>query len=294
MSRAWWLNVLLAAAVAALGLFVYVKPGGQIPADHALSTLKPREISSIRIERTGTAPILLKKEHDAWLITAPLAARADTVRVQNLLAVAEATSAIRLSAIDLARFELETPQARLTLGSQRFDFGMANPVSREQYVLTGDAVYAISPRYGTVVPASAGELVDKRLFGGAEVPLRIELGEFTVARLGGKWTLDPPAGELSQDDYQRWVDDWRNASAVRVAPYVHVKGKPLGEIGLQFQSGGKLTLAILAREPELALLRPDENLVYYFLSGHAQRLLAAPGAAAEANSKTLDAKQQSR
>jgi hypothetical protein len=279
MSKAWRLNVLLAAAVAALGLFVYLKPGGQAPVEHALATLGPEQISSIRIERAGTAPILLKKEHDAWLITAPLAARADSVRVQNLLAIVQARSAIRLAAIDLARFELEHPQTRLTLGGQRFDFGMANPVSREQYVLTGGAVYAISPRYGAVLPASAGELVDKRLLGATEVPLRIEFKEFTVARLGGKWTLDPPAGELSQDDYQRWVDDWRNVSAMRVAPYV--KSKPLGEIGLQFQSGGKLTLAILAREPELALLRPDENLVYYFLSGHAQRLLSPPAASDE-------------
>ena len=97
-----------------------------------------------------------------------------------------------------------------------------------------------------------------------------------MARLGGKWLLDPPGGDLSQDDFQKWVEEWRHASAVRVAP--HGQGKPLGAIGLEFQDGAKLPLAILAREPELALLRPDENLVYYFLSGQAGRLLSPPAA----------------
>jgi len=172
---------------------------------------------------------------------------------------------------------------RVIGGGQRFDFGMVNPVSHEQYVLAGDAVHAVSLRYGAALPASPADLLDKRLLGSAEVPVRVELKEYSVFRQDGKWAAAPPGGDLSQDDYQRWIDGWRHASAVRVAPYV--KGTPAGEIELQFQAGGKLTLAILTREPELALLRPDENLVYYFLRGHAQRLLAPPAARDERAAK---------
>lgn len=276
MSKAWFLNALLAAAVAALGLIAYLKPGTQAPAEHVLATGKAGEASSIRLERAGTAPIVLEKKHDGWFMTAPFAARADSSGVQRLLAITEARSAHRLAATDLARFELERPEARLAVDGQRFDFGMVNPVSREQYVLTGDAVYTISLRYGSVLPSRPADLIDKRLFGAEEVPVRVELKEFTVGRNDGKWTLNPPRAELSQDDFQRWMDGWRHASAVRVESYAG--GKALAEVGLQLQNGGKLTLMILARQPELALLRPAEKLVYYFLSGQAKQLLAPPGA----------------
>lgn len=275
ISKAWWLNAGLAAAVIALASFIYLRKGSEAPDGYALAAFKPGEVSSIRIERAGAAPVVLERKLDAWFITAPFAGRADPMQVERVLEIGGARSANRFAPTDLARYELDSPQVRLTVGGQRFDFGMVNPVSHEQYVLTGNAVHAVSLRYGAALPASPGDLLDKRLLGAAESPVRIEHKEYTVSRQDGKWALAPPGGDLSQDDYQRWVDGWRHASAVRVAPYV--KGIPAGEIGLQFQAGGKLTLAILAREPELALLRPDENLVYYFLRGHARRLLAPPG-----------------
>ena len=279
MSKAWLRNVLLAAAVAALALFAYLKPGTQTPAEHVLAPGKAQQPSSIRLERPGTAPIVLERKHDAWFITAPFAARADSSQVQRLLAITAAKSSHRLAATDLARYDLERPEARLAVDGQRFDFGLVNPVSREQYVLTGGAVYAVSLRYGSVLPARPADLIDKRLLGAEETPIHIELQDFSVSRNEGKWTLRPPRAELSQDDIQRWLDGWQHASAVRVEPYAG--GKALAEIRLQFKSGGKLTLMILARQPELALLRPEEKLVYYFLSGQAQQLLVPPGTSRE-------------
>ena len=96
---------------------VYLKPGTQqAPTEHVLATGKAEQASSIRIERAGTAPIVLEKKHDGWFMTAPFAARADASRVQRLLAITEARSAHRLAATDLARFELERPEARLDGG----------------------------------------------------------------------------------------------------------------------------------------------------------------------------------
>jgi uncharacterized protein DUF4340 len=275
MKGAWWLNALLAVAVAVLALAAYFGPGSK-PAEHALATIKPAEVTSIRIERAGRQPIVLERKRDAWFMTAPLAARADPARVQRLLAITEAKSANRLAATDLARFELESPDARLAIGGQRFDFGVVSPVSREQYVLTGGAVYTVGLRYGAALPAVPTELIDRRLLGDGEVPVGIEVGNFTVSRHDGKWALDPPAGELSQDDLQRWTDAWRHASALRIEPYGG--GKSSGEVRMQFQDGAKLTLLVLARKPELALARPDEKLVYYFFGEAGQRLLAPPAA----------------
>ena len=277
MSRLPWLNALLLVVVAALGALVYLSPGGDPPAEHPLSRLKPSEVSSIRIERQGAAGIVLEKKADGWVITAPLAARVDELRVQRLLEIVEAKSAHRMAAAGLERFELERPAARVTLAGKTFSFGMVNAVTREQYVMTGDAVYAVNPRYGTALPAGAIDLASRQLLGPGETPLRIELKEFAVEQRDGKWALTPASvGGLSQDDLARWVDGWRLASAIRVEPYVG--GKPRPDIRIQLKNGGSFTLGILASGDSTVFTRPDEKLQYYFRIDAAKRLLSPPGA----------------
>ena len=273
-----WLNVALAAVVAALGAWVYFKPARDAPAEFPLSALKPSEARSIRVERPGEPPILLEKHEGSWRLTAPFAARGDDPKVQRLLEIAEAKAAHRLPATDLARFELERPQASVIIDGQTFAFGLVGAVAREQYVLTGGAVYTVSPRYGMALPASAGELASRQLLAPGEAPVRIELKDFTVEQRDGKWVLSTGTGQLSQDDLIRWIEEWRLASAARVEP--GVKGKTVAEIKVRLKDGGALTLGILAREPELVLARPDEKLQYHFRADVAKRLLSPPGAGA--------------
>ena len=277
MSRLPWLNALLLAAVAALGALAYFKPGADAPAEHALSALKPAEVSSIRIERAGAPAIALEKKDERWAMTAPLAARADPQRVERLLEILVARSAHRMPATALERFELAPPAARVTLAGQVFSFGMVNAVTREQYVMTGDAVYAVNPRFATALPAAAADLASRQLLGPGEVPLKIELKEFTVEQRDGKWTLSPAtAGGPGQDDLVRWVDGWQLASAIRVEP--HVGGKPRADVRIQFKSGASLVLGVLASGSNTVLTRPDEKLQYYFRVETARRLLAPPSA----------------
>jgi len=279
MSRAWRRNAALLAAVVALAAFIHFKPAKDAPVEHPLSALKPAESRSIRVERSGAAPILLDRQQDSWIITAPFIARADDLRVRQLLEILEARAANRLAATDLARFELERPAVQVNVDGQSFGFGMVNPITREQYVLTGGAVFAVSPRYGAALPASAAGLASRQLFGTGEIPIRIELKAFTVEQRDGNWRQTPAASDLSQDDFVRWVDEWRRAAALRVEP--QGKGKPLAEIKIQLTGGAELALGLLAREPELVLLRADEKLQYHFRADAAKRLLSPPNAAAE-------------
>jgi uncharacterized protein DUF4340 len=274
-----WLNALLFVVVAALGAFVYFKPSGDARNEHVLSRLKASEANTIRIERAGATAIGLERKADGWRVTAPLSARADETRVQRLLDIVEAKSAVKMAAAGLARFELDPPAGRVTIGTQTFSFGMVNSLTREQYVMTGDAVYAVNPRYGTALPAAPADLASKQLFGSAEIPVRIALKEFVVEQRDGKWTLAPAAAsELSQDDYARWADGWRFASAIRVEPFVG--GKPRQDIEIRLKSGASVTLGILASGANLVLARPDEKLQYYFNIETAKRLLSPPGARA--------------
>jgi len=283
MSRAAWLNTLLAVAVAALGAWAYFKPARDARLEHVLSALKPAETRSIRIERAGAETVVLGRKQDSWMIASPFAARADESRVGQLLDILEARSTNPLAATDLARFELDPPAVRVILDGQAFGFGMVSPITREQYVLTGSTVYAVSPRYGAALPAGASELASRQLFGADEVPIRIELKTITVEQRDGKWRRTPEMADLSQDDFVRWTDEWRRATALRVER--HGTTKPLADIQVQLKSGAALRLGVLARAPELVLLRVDENLQYHFGADTAKRLLSPPGAASAQGEK---------
>ena len=278
MSRAGWLNALLAAAVVALGAFFYFRPAPDTAVEYPLSALKPQEARSLRIERAGAAPIVLDRKQDAWFISAPFAARADASRVQQLLAIVEARAAHRLPAGDRGRFGLEQPEARIIVDGQSFSFGMVSDITREQYVMSGDAVYAVHARYGAALPVNAVQMASPQLFGADESPVRIALRDFAVEQREGKWTLAPRSGDLSQDDLLRWVDEWRLASALRVEPRSAARARD--EINIQLKNGGGFTLGVLSREPELVLARSDEKLQYRFGAGLAKRLLSPPGAGA--------------
>lgn len=286
MSRAWRLNAALLAAVVALAAFLHFKPAQEAPAAHALSALTAGEASSIRVDRPGAAPILLERKQDDWFITAPFAARADGPRVQRLLEILEARTAYKLAATDLARFDLELPPARVTIDGQVFSFGLVNATTREHYVMTGEFVYPVHLRYGTALPAGAADLLSRQLFAPGELPVRFELERFAVEERDGKWVLSGAPRDLSQDDFLRWVEHWRMAAAVRVAPLA--RARALAEIRIRLKDGGALTLTVLAREPELVLARPDEKLQYHFLADASKRLLSPPGAGVR--SETADKK----
>lgn len=275
MKKSWLLNAALLVLVVALGWFAYLKPRSDEPTSYALSTLKADQVRHVRLERGASPAIAIEKKGNLWLVTAPLTARADPFHVERLLAILAARAAHRFAGADLARFELDQPQARLTIDGQSFSFGTVSAVTREQYVVTGGTVYAIDPRYGGTLPASAEQLIGRQLFAGNEAPVRFEFRDFSVAQNGGKWSVMPPVADLSQDDFNRWVDEWRQAVASRAELYADKK--PLGEIKMDFQDGTTLTLGILQREPELVISRPDEKVQYYFPSETARRLLIPPG-----------------
>ncbi|MFN7086624.1 MAG: DUF4340 domain-containing protein [Burkholderiales bacterium] len=276
MKKSWLTNAVLLIAVAALGGFVYFKPRSDQPATYAVSMLASAQVTTLRLERAGQAPVALEKRDGIWHITAPVTAPADAFQVQRLLDILDARASGRLAATDLARFDLERPAARLTIDAQTFSFGTVSSVAHEQYVLSGDAVYTLEPRYGAALPADFTQLIRRRLLADSEMPARFEFDDFAVENSGGRWRLAPaPASDVSQDDFNRWVDDWRLASALRVVPY-NGKNKPVARILIAFGNGEKLSVGILQREPELVLLRPDLNLQYSFFTEVGRKLLMPP------------------
>ncbi len=269
------LNLALLVVVIALALFAYWR-SHKTEAENKLSIIKPAEARTVRIEITGSPPVVLERGTSEWKMTAPVMARADSFQIQRLLDILEATSKDRYSAAGLARYDLNEPYARVTVNQQTFAFGAVNEMSREQYVLTQGGIYPVALRYAAALPKNALQMVSKQLFGADEAPVGFDLDAFKVVQNDGKWTLTPPAADGSADDINRWVDEWRLANATGIQPASN--GKPLSNVRVKLKNGSDINIGILQREPQLVLARSDQQFEYQFPGELAKRLLASPAA----------------
>ena len=271
-----WLNVGLACLVLGLALFFHLRP--KIAEESfALSTLAPAQVTRIQVDTPNMSELVLEKGARGWMMTAPFAARTDATQVERLIALLNATSKSKLPAGDLARYDLDRPKARVTLNGQAFSFGTINPVTREQYVATGDAVYLIKLDYLAALPTHPANIVSHRLFADDETPVAFAFAGFRVAQADGKWLLQPAPERISQDDVGRWAEQWRLASSTLTDSYHRA---PSGEIITVTLSGGQqVLLRVLQAQPELLLLRTDEQLRYHIPQATARVLLAPPAAA---------------
>src|SRR5204863_2119214 len=140
---------------------------------------------------------------------APFSARAEAFQVQRLLAVLEAASVSRFPAANLERYDLDKPQSTVTLDGQAFAFGGVNTATREQYVLTDGAVYAIPLAQRTAVPRDPDALISHALFAPGEVPVRLEFPAFTAALEDRTWEFTPAPDDLTPDERNAWAERWK-------------------------------------------------------------------------------------
>ena len=146
--------------------------------------------------------------------------------MQRILDLLSASSKEKLAATELARFDLEQPALSVKIDGQTFAFGTNNPLTQDQYLATGDGVYMVSSYYASLIPATAERMLAHSLFTQNETPVGFTFKALRVQQKDGKWILEPaPAAEAerpSQDDLNRWADDWRYASSLITQPW-HAK-----------------------------------------------------------------------
>ena len=284
MKKSLLINAGLLAAVVVLGLLAWLKPSGR-DGELALSTQKAAEVKSIELRYGSGAPVTLEREREEWKIVAPFEARVDAFQVQRLLELLGAKATARFEATGLARYGLSEPAARVVLGRQNFAFGAVNEMSREIYVQADDGVYLLPLRAMTALPKSPLDLVSKQLFAADEAPDGFDFGSFKVERADGKWTLTMtsdkvPASEAGADDINRWIDEWRLASALAIQ--AASERKPVGALKVRLKNGTDVIIKVMERGERTVLARAGQNFEYVIAAQTAARLLAPPGRIAEA------------
>jgi len=271
------LNLMLIAALVALSLYAYFKPWQNAAASIKLTQLKRDDITRIAVEPRGAAAIKLEKIDGAWRIVAPLTAQAEDTQVDRLLDIVAASAKQKLANADLAQFDLKPPPVRVTLNDQAFAFGRVNDITYEQYVATADGVYTVAPLYGYGIPTDVAKLLSRRLLDAGEVAVAFDFGRHRIERDDkGAWatsgeftpTKDQP---LSQDDFNRWADEWRYTSALSVEPDMNSPARE--QVSVRFRSGKTVTMRIVRKEPDFQLVRSDNAMRYHFGVEVGHRLL---------------------
>jgi hypothetical protein len=277
-------NLVLVLLLTGLVLYAFFRPKQQSDPGIRLTQLKRDDITRITVERRGSPTIQLEKRGGGWRISAPLQTRADPIQVERLADIVTATAKHKLPPGDPGRYQLDPPQVRLTLNDQAFAFGRINDVTNEQYVATAGAIYLVAPFFGYGIPTEVGKLVSRKLLDDAEVPVAFDFGRYRIARdERGTWTIEgaapaQPGKALSQDDFNRWADEWRFTSSLGAEPRRGARGRE--HLVVQFRDGKKVAMEIVQKQPEFLLVRSDENMQYRFGAAVGRRLLD-PHAVAE-------------
>lgn len=273
------LNLGLIATLLALSLFMYYRAEHDVTPEMRITALKRDDVNRIVIEPRGAASIKLEKHDGAWRLVAPLAASAEMTQVDRLVDIVNANAKQKLANPDRAQLDLVTPPMRVTLNDQAVAFGRVNDITYEQYVEIAGNVYVVPPLYGYGIPTDASKLLGRRLLDANETPVAFDFGRYKIVRdEKGTWTASgdfPVAKEapLSQDDFNRWADEWRHTSALSVAPDKGEKGGRSAEpVVVKFKDGRTVNMKILQREPDFQLVRDDSAIRFHFGAEVGRRL----------------------
>lgn len=273
------LNLALIALAAGLGAIAYLRPGHRPPPPQPpLTTLAVKDITHIRIERRGHPTIKLQRRGGVWRITAPMHARANTMRVEG---VEDAAGAHSLAQYPAAHFKLATaglapPKVRLWLNDHEFDFGGTAPINQWRYVKVGDTVHMISDTIYPFLIMPPTAFVDLALLPPGAGIVELKLPALTLRR-GPKdhWSITPPHPGASAARIRALLRHWRDARALYIGH--DTGGADKGRVTLRLQ-GRKAPLHFIIRRthPGLVLARPGTGLSYHLGSTGLHGLLTLP------------------
>ncbi|MHB1511673.1 MAG: hypothetical protein ACYCTF_10365 [Acidiferrobacter sp.] len=274
--------LLLVAAVLAWVLW-HNKPTAPPPAPPArLAPVRGATITDITIARPGRPIIRLRRDGTSWHLLRPFKARADRFRVEALtdIVAAKPRDHFAIPKGSLTAFGLAPPRAVVSLNHERILVGRRRPFGDLRYILIGHSITLVSAESIHPRRLTTDSFLSTKLLGDRIHPVAFTLPQLSVIRHRGIWQATPTPARVSNDRINAFVDAWRYARALAVTRYHGTP--PIGRIVIHYNERGPkkvaarhaLVIDILAKQPELVLLRPDQGLEYHFPQEVGQRLLA--------------------
>ncbi len=277
-------NLLLLILIVALALVAQFRPGK--PKDVPPVWLLDIDTSSIdRIELLRPDAILLERKAGTWLLTAPIEAPANPLRIEQLLDITKSKSEVQYSMKDLKRapFGLDKPLAILKLNDHVMMFGGTDPLSFRRYVEIGETLHLVSDGFSHHLTAQATDYVQKKLVADEVRIKSLTLPGLKIEQTAeGSLLVSPPRSGL---DAKELLSAWQSARAIEVQ-----RGDPkmLGEtIRLELSSGVTTEFVVVQKSPELVLLRRDLGLTFLMTPETSKDLLGVSLSSKEESSEAV-------
>jgi hypothetical protein len=180
-------------------------------ADQKLMPIEPEKIVYISFYREGEF-IECVNDHGQWMIHKPIVARADSSRINRILAKIEMLPRVetitqsqrQVRGLTLGEYGLVNPRLRIVLGDadkrRRILVGNNSPLKNAVYVQVdqGEDVVATSANILEMIPGSVADIRDTRLLRGSEAYVRrleIKRANGPLLRLvqeGSEWIIQRP------------------------------------------------------------------------------------------------------
>lgn len=267
------LNLILAAlASLLLALLLLSGEPPQAPAAQPISSLDTGAVQRIALFAADSAAprIVIERADGAWHLREPVATRADAFRIAEILALPGFASQRRLpvAGSDLAALDLDPPLWRVEFDGERFDIGASEPVTGQRHVRHGEWLHLVEDFNPTPFDLNHADLADRRLLppGTRIVAMRLPDGR----QAGAGAALSGADAGLARR--------WTQAEAFWVgrpseADFASVRSR----ITLQLEDGASLDFLLSATTPQLALIRPDLDLLYRLPGSARDELLPVNG-----------------
>lgn len=275
MSSRTLLNLGLLLLIVILAALVILEPGIEEEAPPTpLTHLEPTAVDRIILRRPGHEPVTLSRHDGGWWVERDSGPEvpANAMRVSNLqrLAAAESHSRFTPGSGELEKYGLSDPRAVVRLGDQSIAFGDTDPLNNRRYVLVDGVVHLITDSYYRHVIAEASSFYDKALLPGNPAINGLRVPGLTLNKSPqGQWLAEPEV-DVSADNLNALVDEWRYAQAMEVQTAVE-RGAAAGEVVVD-TSDGEFRFKLYEEDGERVLVRDDLSLAYVFARETAQRL----------------------
>jgi len=225
-----------------------------------------KAINSIRIERSPTDIIDLKKHQQHWIITSPIEANALAGKVERLLKISqiEPPTSYPLDLPSMQRFGLQPPVIRMSFNNIEVLIGKTENVNARRYVSTINQLFLLDDTFLHHLTAPLSSYIDNRL-----LPDDVQITALKTPAIHLQQSKDhswrnslKPKQVLPADAVQILFDEWRFARAISVNTTMNEES---GEsITLQFNNQPSLHFTLIKKPNTVLLINNDKQLAYSF------------------------------
>lgn len=272
------LNLVLLAALVALGLYAYLRPGENARKEQIeVTSLTREQVDHIKLHRRDAFDVEMEKRGSTWHMVHPYRTRVNQLQVDRLLDLTDAKASGKLPAENTGRYGVDSPLVVLTLNDQSFSFGTINDITNEQYLGSGETIFLVKTYYGYNMPLDLKKLISNKLLGEDEKPVAFDFGQWRAVKSDkGAWALEgnwPGNREMapSADALNVWAAEWQLASALSAAPFTGNASGP--QVSVRLADGSHTTFRVLANDSDVRLLRVEESVIYQLGAEAGGRLL---------------------